>query len=83
MGNSSDRSSQGQVPSRWGWVVLGVLGVTLVVIPWSLIVLPTARGLLGAVGFSMRDAYLVVPLIPAIGLGVLGVWTAMKSPGQS
>lgn len=65
--------------SREGWLVVGALAIALVVIPWALIVLPEARGIVGAVGFSMRDAYLVVPLVPAIGLGVVGVWTAIRA----
>lgn len=62
-----------------GWVVIGALALALVVIPWSLIVLPSVRGAVGAVGFTLRDAYLVVPLVPAIGLGAVGIWTAIRS----
>jgi len=66
--------------SGWrAWVVLGVVFAAFLVVPWGLIALPAMRGVVGAVGFSFRDAYLVVPLIPAVLLGVVGVWTALRS----
>ena len=61
------------------WIVLSGLLIGLVVVPWSLILLPTVQDSVGVLGFSFRDAYLVVPLIPALGLGALGVWTALRS----
>ncbi|CCQ32471.1 hypothetical protein HLRTI_002370 [Halorhabdus tiamatea SARL4B] len=78
MSHSPTQSESG-TSSRDGWLVIGALAIALVVIPWALIVLPEARGIVGAIGFSMRDAYLVVPLVPAIGLGVVGVWTAIRA----
>jgi len=79
MVDSPERSPPERDPSLEPWLVIGALAVALVVIPWALIVLPEARGIVGAVGFSMRDAYLVVPLVPAVGLGLVGVWTAIRS----
>jgi len=79
MGNSPEQTPPETDSSFGSWLVLGALAIALVVIPWSLIVLPSARGLIGLVGFSLRDAYLVVPLVPAVGLGLLGVWTALRS----
>lgn len=77
-----DQPNPSRTPDRTSlesWLVIGALAIALVVIPWALIVLPEARGLIGAVGFSMRDAYLVIPLVPAVGLGVIGVWTAIRA----
>lgn len=80
MADSPDRSQrEDDAMSVDIWLVVAALVVAFLVIPWSLIALPSAQGIVGAVGFSMRDAYLVVPLVPAIGLGLLGVWTAVRS----
>lgn len=62
-----------------GWVLVGVLVVAFLVVPWTLILLPSARGSLGLLGLTWRDTYLVVPLIPALVLGLVGVWTALRS----
>lgn len=62
-----------------GWVLVFALVVSFIVVPWSLILFPPARGGLAGLGLPFRDAYLVVPLIPALGLGVLGVWTAIRA----
>lgn len=62
-----------------GWVLVGALVVSFLVVPWALILLPTAQGTVTGLGLSWRDTYLVVPLVPAVVLGLLGVWTALKS----
>lgn len=62
-----------------GWVLVGMLIVAFLVVPWSLILLPGARGSLGLLGLTWRDTYLVVPLLPAVLLGLAGVWTALRS----
>mgnify|MGYP000451125658 CR=1 FL=1 len=38
-----------------------------------------AGGALGATGLAWRDAYLVLPLLPALGLGSLAVWVALAN----
>lgn len=82
MADSPVQSESGLSSRAW-WLVIGALAIALVVIPWSLIALPSARGVLKTVGFTLRDAYLVVPLVPAIGLGVVGVWTAIRARRSS
>jgi len=62
-----------------GWVLVGALVVSFLVVPWAIILLPRAQGFLGSVGLGWRDAYLVLPLIPALGLGVLAVWAAVAA----
>lgn len=66
-----------------GWVVVGALVVSLVVVPWTIIALPQASGFLESLGLGWRDAYLVLPLVPALGLGALAVWAAVanRRPG--
>lgn len=62
-----------------GWVLVGVLVVSFLVVPWLLILAPSAQAGVGALGLSYRDTYLVVPLLPALVLGVVGVWTALRA----
>jgi uncharacterized membrane protein len=62
-----------------GWVLVGALVVAFVVVPWTIILVPSAGGALGATGIGWRDAYLVLPLVPALGLGVLAVWVALAN----
>lgn len=63
-----------------GWVLVGVLILSFVVIPWTLIYLPAAReSLLEPLGLTLRDAYLALPMVPAILLAVVAVWAAVRS----
>lgn len=64
---------------RRGWGLVVALVVALVVIPWTIIGIPQAQGLLEALPLGYRDAYLVLPFIPAVFLGALGVWTALAN----
>ncbi|WP_158854074.1 hypothetical protein [Halorhabdus sp. CUG00001] len=79
MASAVDDDSERADPAHW--VLLGGLFVALIAIPWALILLPSVRGVVGGIGLSFRDAYLVVPLVPALGLGALAVWTALRSGG--
>lgn len=62
-----------------GWVLVAVLVFAFLLVPWALILLPTAQSGVAGIGLSWRDTYLVVPLIPALLLGVVGVWTALAA----
>lgn len=62
-----------------GWVVVAVLVFAFLLVPWALILLPTAQSGIGALGLSWRDTYLALPMIPALLLGALGVWTALAA----
>lgn len=62
-----------------GWVLVGLLVVSLIVVPWTIILLPEAQTLLGSLGLGLRDAYLVLPLVPAFGLGIAAVWAAIAN----
>ncbi|MFB6150170.1 MAG: hypothetical protein ABEJ40_00035 [Haloarculaceae archaeon] len=72
-----DETAGGDAFGWRGWVVVGALVVALVVVPWAIVFLPNARGALDAVGFGLRGTYLVLPLVPAVGLGALAVWAAL------
>lgn len=66
-----------------GWVLVAVLIFAFLLIPWALILLPPAQSGVAGLGLSWRDTYLVVPLIPALLLGVVGVWTALAARTES
>ncbi|WP_436935759.1 hypothetical protein [Halovenus marina] len=68
-----------------GWVLVGVVVLSVLVIPLFVLYLPEAHWLLGRMGFSLRQAYLIFPMIPALLLGAVAVWSAVRSrpPGQA
>jgi hypothetical protein len=73
-----------QLPPRdsldWrGWILVGVVVLSVLVIPLFVLYLPEAHWLLSTVGFSLRQAYLVFPMIPAALLGIVAVWSALRS----
>jgi|GEM_PF-478535 len=62
-----------------GWVLVAALIVAMVLVPWALVFLPEMQGFVESLGLGLRDAYLVLPMIPAVGLGFLAVWAAVRS----
>ncbi|QSG15759.1 hypothetical protein [Halapricum desulfuricans] len=62
-----------------GWVLVGAVVVSFLLVPWTLILLSSARDAVAAVGLPWRETFLIVPLVPALGLGVLGVWAALAA----
>lgn len=63
---------RGQEEWDWrGWVLVGVVVLSFLVVPALILVLPPVR--------PYRFAYLVLPLIPAILLGATAVWSAQRS----
>lgn len=70
---------------RRDWLLVAALAVAFVVVPATILYLPYAEPIIGALGLTFRDAYLVLPLVPALGLGAVAVWAALgnrKSAGQ-
>lgn len=62
-----------------GWLLVGTLVLAFLVVPGLLLVVPHAGSAIAALGLTRRDAYLVLPLVPAILLGVVAVWSAVRS----
>lgn len=60
------------------WVLVGMVVVAFVLVPGALYFLPRAQGVATSVGLSLRDAYLVLPLLPALLLGALAVWATTR-----
>lgn len=65
-----------------GWALVGAIVVAFLVVPAAILYLPTARGAIESLGLTVRDAYLVLPLLPAFGLGALAVWSAIHSRSE-
>ncbi|MFC4550751.1 MULTISPECIES: hypothetical protein [Halorussus] len=53
------------------WILVGVIALCFLVIPATIYVIPPVR--------PFKFAYLVLPLIPAILLGLTAVWSAQRS----
>lgn len=64
---------------RVGWVLLGAIATALLGLPAALLLLPASQGVLEAVGLTLQDAYLVVPLVGALLFGLVGVWAALRT----
>lgn len=62
-----------------GWVLVAVIVFSFLLAPWALILVPSVQSQVAAVGLSWRDTFLVVPLLPALLLGAVGVWTALAA----
>jgi hypothetical protein len=62
-----------------GWVLVGVILVSFLVVPTILVVLANRPSLVGSVGLTFQDAYLALPMIPAILLAVTAVWAALHA----
>jgi hypothetical protein len=61
-----------------GWVLVGMLFVALVVIPVLLYFVPRVQWLTASLGLGYRDAFLVLPLVPALVLAALAVWATTR-----
>ncbi|MFB6101933.1 MAG: hypothetical protein ABEJ73_05150 [Haloplanus sp.] len=57
---------------RKGWVLVAAVVVAVLIVPLSIYLWPAAGSVLGA---NYRSAMLVLPMLPAILLGVVAVWS--------
>ncbi|WP_336002032.1 hypothetical protein [Halorientalis halophila] len=62
-----------------GWLLVGAIVIAFLVVPGALYLLPAARGGLAALGLGWRHTYLALPLIPALLLAAIAVWSAVRS----
>lgn len=62
-----------------GWALVGAILVAFFLVPLAVLYLPAAQEFIRSLGLTMRDGYLVLPLLPAFGLGALAVWSAVRS----
>jgi hypothetical protein len=81
---STDTPAQAPPPDEdrefdWrGWTLVGMLFLAFGVIPLTIYYIPRAQNFLAATGLGYRDAFLFLPLIPAVLLGVLAVWATTR-----
>lgn len=61
-----------------GWTLVVMVFLAFIVIPAMLYFLPRAQGFVASLGLSLRDAFLVLPLLPAILLGAMAVWATTR-----
>lgn len=67
---------------RQGWLLVATLLVAFIIVPATILYLPQARPAIASLGLTYRDAYLVLPLFPALALGAMAVWVATKNPTE-
>ena len=60
-----------------GWLVVAVLILSGIVAP-LLLYWAGQTGDLQALGLGFKNTYLAIPMLPAILLGAIGIWTALK-----
>lgn len=61
-----------------GWVLVAAIVVAFVVVPVALLLVPYSDPVLRSLGLTWRDAYLTLPLVPAMVLATLAVWVAVS-----
>lgn len=64
---------------RAGWILTAALLVCVLVIPGVIYVYPYV---LGSFGLTFFGTYLVLPLIPAVLLGLVAVWSMSAAVGE-
>lgn len=62
---------------RKGWMLVVTLVIAFIIVPATILYLPQARPAIASLGLTYRDAYLVLPLLPALLLGAMAVWVAV------
>lgn len=72
-------SARGGREFGWrGWVLVGFVLVAFFVVPGALLTFAYAREFVASLGLGWRQAYLVLPLLPALILGTLAVWATTR-----
>ncbi|MEF8779331.1 MAG: hypothetical protein V5A46_01460 [Haloferacaceae archaeon] len=64
---------------RTGWLLVGVVFVAFLGIPGAIYLYPVLGG---SFGLPFLTTYLVLPLLPAVGLGIIAVWTLTATEGS-
>ena len=77
-GTKDARPGEGREFGWRGWTLVGMLFVALVVVPTLLYFVPRAQWLAASFGLGYRDAFLVLPLVPALVLAALAVWATTR-----
>ena len=62
-----------------GWLLVGLVVFSLLVMPLVVLYIPEIHWLIGGLGLSQRQAYIVFPMIPATVLGLTAVWATVRA----
>ncbi|MFB6166362.1 MAG: hypothetical protein ABEJ31_14475 [Haloarculaceae archaeon] len=62
-----------------GWVLVAVIVVSFLVVPGALYLAPPARQAAAGLGLGYQNTYLALPMVPALLLGAVAVWSAVRS----
>jgi hypothetical protein len=62
-----------------GWLLVATVVFAFLLAPGALYLLPTVQDAIAGLGLGLRHTYLVLPLLPAVLLGVIAVWSAVRS----
>ncbi len=62
-----------------GWLLVGVVVLAFLVVPAIVLFLPQLHGVLSQAGLSLTQTYLIFPMVPALLLGGIAVWAAVRS----
>lgn len=65
-----------------GWALVAAVLACFLVLPAIVLLLPAAQAQIRALGLTLRDAYLVLPLVPALLLGGIAVWSAVRTRAE-
>lgn len=76
-GDDGGATSGGALSGGFGWLVVAVLFLAGIVAP-ALLYWAGQTGDLQALGLGFRSTYLAIPMIPAILLAIIGIWSALK-----
>jgi hypothetical protein len=64
---------------RVGWVLVAAVVVAVLVVPGAIYLWPAGGHVLGA---TYRSAMLVLPMVPALILGLIAVWSMRDRRGR-
>jgi uncharacterized membrane protein YdbT with pleckstrin-like domain len=78
-GRQEDTEEETDAFGAKGWVLVGILILAVLVIPGIIYLYPTAPG---EAGFSFVAAMLVLPMVPAVLLGLTAVWSMTAATGE-
>lgn len=71
--DAADTAPESDLSTRAQWLLVAVLFVSGIVAPAYIYWVGP-----GSFGLGFRDTYLAIPMIPALLLGLVGVWTAVR-----
>lgn len=79
MGRQENTEEETDAFGAKGWVLVGILILAVLVVPGIIYLYPTAPG---EAGLSFVAAMLVLPMVPAVLLGLTAVWSMTAATGE-